>query len=692
MKLLLIFALLTLAVPGFASMNLYVSPRQGKDSWSGRAASPNKAQTDGPFATLERARAAVRGLKQTGKLAGSGGVTVWLRGGNYYRDKPFVLTTEDGGSVAAPIVYHAYQGETPRLIGGKPIADWQPVSDTAILQRLDENARTHVRQVSLKALGITDYGVLSRRGFGQSTLPPMELFFDNKPMTLARWPNNAWTKIASIPGGQDGGQFGYEGDRPARWKSLEDVWAYGYWTFDWADSFEKVASLDTQKRIVRTAPPHSTFGYTAGKRFYFLNVLEELDSPGEYYIDREQGVLYFWPLDAPAGRSQEAFVSVLSQPLIALQGASYVTLQGLTGEGCRGNAIEIKGGSHTLVAGCVLRNIGQVAVTIEGGATESGVQSCDISATGDGGIVLDGGDRKTLTSGRLFAVNNHIHHTSRLRRTYTPAVSLNGVGCRVANNRIHDLPHTAIQGGGNDHLIEYNEVYRVCQETGDAGAFYMGRDFTQRGNVVRYNYFHDLRGGALEGQTGFTEVMAVYLDDCFSGVLVYGNLFVRAGRSAMIGGGRDNTIENNIFIEGSPAIHVDSRGKSWAAKYFVENGEWHIFETLEAAHPTQPPYSTRYPTLISLRNDDPSLAKNNRIVRNISVGGKWLELQDGLTDKIVHFENNYVGNDPGFVDRANADFRLKKDSPMWRLGFKPLPFPKMGLQKDAYRKTLPATE
>ncbi len=687
MRWLVLLALLLFTVPALAVTNLYVSP-QGRDTWSGRSAAANAASTDGPFATLEKARDTVRSLRKTGKL--SGGATVWIRGGAYYRDTTFTLTGEDSGTSSAPVLYRAYGNETPRLIGGKGFQGWDSILLDPVRERFPEAARSHIRQVDLKALRITEYGVLSRRGFvGSPTPPPMEVFFNGKPLTLARWPNNEWAKITSTPVGQNGGQFSYEGENPTRWKDRDDIWAYGYWTYDWADSLEKIADIDTQKRIVTTTPPHGAYGYTTGKRFYFVNVLEELDSPGEYYIDRKRGILYCWP---PAA-SGEVYLSVLSEPIVALKGTSYVTLQSLTIEGCRGDAVAITGGSHNLIAGCTLRNIGQVAVTIGGGATESGIQSCDISATGDGGIVLSGGDRKTLTPGNLFAVNNHIHHTGRLRRTYTPAISPHGVGCRVAHNRIHDLPHTAIQGGGNDHIIEYNEVYRVCQETGDAGAFYMGRDFTMRGNIVRYNHFHDLRSGALPGQEGgFTEVMAVYLDDCFSGVTVYGNLFVRAGRSAMIGGGRDNTIENNIFIDGSPAVHVDSRGKGWASKYFVENGEWRIFETLKEANPTQPPYSVRYTQLINLRNDDPALAKGNRILRNISVGGKWLEMQDGLTDKIVQFEGNTIGEDPGFIDAAKGDYRLKKDSPALKAGFKPLPFAKMGLQKDAYRKTLPPAD
>ncbi len=332
--------------------------------------------------------------------------------------------------------------------------------------------------------------------------------------------------------------------------------------------------------------------------------------------------------------------------------------------------------------------MGQYAVTISAGATNSGVVGCEITGTGSGGIALDGGDRRTLRPGNLYAINNHIHQTGRLLRTYNPAVSLNGVGNRVANNRIHDLPHSAISGGGNDHLVEYNEIFRVCLETGDAGAFYMGRDFTQRGNVIRYNHFHDLRAGALAGQGGFTEVMAVYLDDCFSGTTVFGNLFVRAGRSAMIGGGRDNTIENNIFIEGSPAIHVDSRGQGWANFWFNGKDDT-LMAGLQRMGYDQPPYSVHYPALTNILNDEPMMAKGNRILRNISVGGKWRELSDGLSDKTVVFEGNVVTNDPGFVAASQGDYRLKADSPASQLGFKTIPFEKIGLYRDEFRKTIP---
>jgi parallel beta-helix repeat protein len=189
------------------------------------------------------------------------------------------------------------------------------------------------------------------------------------------------------------------------------------------------------------------------------------------------------------------------------------------------------------------------------------------------------------------------------------------------------------------------------------GPFYMGRDWTQRGNVVRYNYFHQI--GRHKGGVG---VQSVYLDDWSSGTLVYGNVLHEAGRGVLVGGGRNNTVENNIFVDCTPAVHVDSRGLGWAKNYF-DGTTTTLTDGLKDMNYREEPYSTRYPELLTLYDDEPALAKYNVVVRNISVGGRWLDLHDKLTDKIVRVEDNLIDGDPLFVDAAKGDFRLKDDSP-----------------------------
>ena len=667
--------LLALPKSTFAAVckaDFYVSP-SGDDSWSGKLPEPNRQRTDGPFKSLERARDAIRKLKATGGLP-AGGVTVCARGGVYSITKTFELTAKDSGTADAPVVYKGCKGEEVRLIGGKRIEGFTPIDDPAVLRRIDEAYRSKILQANLKHQGITDFGELKPRGFGRPMYAAgLELFFGDKPMQLARWPNRGWAKIAAVPSGKQAGKFTYEGDRTKRWAAADDVWLHGYWTQDWADSYVKVKSINIESKEITTHEPHGVYGYTAGKRYYALNILEELDEPGEWYLDRTSGVLYFWP-PAPVRRAK-VFVSILEDPMISMRDASYVRLEGFTLECTRGTGIKMTGGTGNVIADCVLRNIGNAAANINGG-TKNGVVGCEIYETGDGGIGLSGGDRKKLTPAGNYARNNHIYNYSRWVRTYRAAIRVSGVGNYVAHNLIHDGPHTGILFGGNDHLFEFNEVHNVCRETGDVGAFYTGRNWTTRGNVIRYNYFHDIHGPYTHG------AMAVYLDDAASGTTIYGNVFYRASRAAFIGGGRDNLVENNIFVDCEPAVHIDARGLGWAKKYIAKGGGWHMYRKLDEVNFDKPPYSVRYPKLANILQGDPAVPKGNVIRRNICYGGRWLDLQ-GVDKSIVTIQDNLIEINPCFVDPDNMDFQLKDNSPAYKLGFKRIPMEKIGLIKGS---------
>jgi len=646
-----------------------------------------------PFATLEAARDAVRQLKQKSE-APKGVVNVWIRGGTYVRERSFELTAADSGAPGSPIMYRGYRDEAPRLLGGQVVRDFQSVRDAATLQRLPEAARAHVLVADLRAQGITNFGELRSRGFGRSLTPAhLELFFDGQPMTLARWPNEGeFEKIAGFPetsgqGDDHGGKigalnagFGYAGDHPRGWQASRDLWVHGYWAWDWANSYERVQSLDPDQHLIKTAPPHGLYGFRKGQRFYFLNVLEELDQPGEWFLDRQTGRLYFWP-PHPIDKG-EVLVSLLDQPLISLNDASHVTVRGLALEASRGHGISVQGGTSNQIVGCALRLLGNYGVQIEGGQGHR-VAACDIENTGDGGVSISGGDRQTLTPGSHVVENCHFQKQGRWSKCYVPAVLVGGVGHRVAHNLIHDHPHCAILFSGNDHVIEFNEIHHVALETGDVGAIYTGRDYTYRGNVIRHNFIHDT-GGVGMGSMG------VYMDDCVSGTEISGNVFYRVQRAAFLGGGRDHQVVNNIFIDCTPAVSLDGRGLD-------KSPVWHnmVANYMNQRLADVPPalYRQRYPALTTLDQYYPSAEagippEGNVIERNISVGGKWLEVYWHADAKLQAIRDNYVGADPGFVAPEKMDFRLKPDSPAWKIGFKPIPMDQIGLQQNAERRQL----
>ncbi len=655
---------------------IFVSP-DGNDANPGTKAKP--------FATLERARDAARQSKARNPKSK---IEVVLRGGTYELSRPFALTAEDSGSAKAPIVYRALKGEQVRISGGKTVTGWKPVTDAAMLNRLDPAARGQVMQADLRSLGVTDYGQMGG-GFSLGGGPGLELFFKDQPMTLARYPNDGFIKITNVLGqtvrdvrgtkGCNEGVFSYDGDRPQRWVGDKNAWVLGYWFWDWAEGRHRIEAIDAEKKVITLAKPYHSYGYRKGQWFYGFNLFCEIDQPGEWYLDRDAGTLYFWP---PAAiEKSRATVSVISN-LVTMTSASHVTLRGLTFEAARNDAIIMKGCTNSLIAGCTIRNVGSWAVRV-GDGQNSGVVGCDIYATGDGGIGISGGNMKTLAPAGLYAENNHVHHWSRWNRMYRPAIMVTGVGNRAAHNLLENSPHTAIGFGGNDHVIEFNEIHSVCYESNDAGAIYSGRNWTMRGTVIRHNYLHHINGFEGRGCVG------VYLDDMYCGTTIASNLVYKVTRAAFIGGGHDNTIENNIFVDCKPAVHVDARGMGWA--HAMPEGlikEGREKGTLNGIRFAEPPYSTRYPKLIGILDNDPASPTGSLVARNVCWGGKW----DGMEKKakpFVTLQDNLIDADPRFVNAAKLNFQLRNDSPAFKLGFKRFPIEKIGLYRSADRASWP---
>ena len=647
----------------------------------------NAGSADQPFRTLERARDAIRDAKAADGLP-DGGVTVWVHGGVYERAESFTLTAEDGGTPDSPIIYRAVPGEEVRIVGGRriPADAFKRVDDQAVTQRIPKDARKKVRAADLAALGVKDLGAFPD-SFGEAICVP-ELFFNDARMTLARWPNDDWATIASviesgrIPNvrwkADKPGTFEYEGDRPARWLDAPAVWLHGYWCFDWRSETIKIAAIDTDKRHITLAKPHGYGlggGNPAPRRYHAVNLLEELDAPGEYYIDRDSATLYFWPPETLDDNAR-VVLSTLFDAVIVLDAVDHVTVRGLTIETTVGTGVLVNGGQHDCIAACLIRNMGKDGIIVDGGSQHR-VVACDIHDTGTAGLRLKGGDRNTLTPARHEAVNNHIYRVSRRQPTGAYHVHIAGVGNRLAHNLIHHSPHQAIGLAGNDHVIELNEIHHISMETDDCGAFYMGRNPSERGTIIRHNYWHDIGSSYTHGSC------AIYFDDGAGGQTVFGNVFYRSSGghfgAVFSHGGHNNTVENNIFIQCSLALgHAP-----WTDKHWWEQvaGDTYQRVLLKEVDITKPPYIDRYPELRGFFEpyDEPRV---NRAFRNVIakcdayVTGNWLLLDNWLADK-----------DPGFINANDRNFGLREDAEVFRRipDFQPIPFDKMGLYHDEFR-------
>ena len=656
--------------PSWPSPGLTLHVAQGgQDAGNGSAKKP--------FASLERARDEIRARRKSGSLP-KGGVTVLVHGGEYQVSQTFLLSESDSGTEAEPVVFRAVAGEKVVFSGGTRLTGWRKLSDADGYPQLPGETRSNIWIMDLRAQGITNLLPLKLGGFasgnGFRTHPAHELFFNGQAMSLARGPNEGFLHISQVAvkdgtkgydrEGSKTGKFYCDSDRLRRWANEPDLLLYGYWFWDWADSYERVASVDPERRLITLAQPWHTYGFSVGAPFYAVNALSEMDLPGEWYLDRSGGRVLLYPPSDP--RKAKIEMSRFDKPMLDMEKVSWVSFTGLTWELGSADAIHVRGGGHCLLAGCAVRHFAGNGIEIEGGQCH-GLRSCDIYSMGRGGTIVSGGSRKTLEPGGHFVENCDIHDLSRIDHTYTPAVILDGVGNRLAHNRMHDIRSSAMRVGGNDHLVEYNEVYNAVTESDDQGGVDMFGNPTFRGNVYRYNYWHHIGNWRGTGDQPKCGQAGIRLDDAICGTRIYGNLFERcsAGKlgfgGVQIHGGKDNVVENNLFIECSAMVSCSP----WDEKRWRS----YVEKALDSREIDRSLYEQRYPEVADLANH----ANLNHIRRNLGWHcGELLRRAPQNLDAV----DNALLSDKALSWKPKS---LRLNLP----GFDRIPFEEVGLYRDA---------
>lgn len=702
----------------------------GNDAWSGRLAAPNADKTDGPFATLERARDAVRALKledrkaqtpspqsaiQNPKSKIENGITVFVRAGAYELAKTFKLTQEDSGTQTAPVVYRAYPKEKVVLIGGKRITGFVP-HQGAILK--------------------ADVGAQGFKG-----IYFRQLFFNGKRQVLARYPN--FDPALPYTGGYayvDGKPPSMYGDLPNESLRVilckeKDVrtWAHPergeviiFPRYNWHNWCIPIASVDRAKRTI-TLTKDAFKGIRPLDRYYVRNLPEELDAPGEWYLDKETWTLYFQP---PGPIENAVVYAPTTENLIEIgPNAAWITIRGFTLECCDANAILVSKSENCLVASNTIHNTGgrlgyTTGVTVEGGK-RCGVVGNDIFDVCNGGLRLNGGDVNTLAPAEHYAENNYIHHIGVLNG-HGCGIWLSGVGLRVSHNLIHDITRCGVFGGGPDCVVEYNHIRHVNLETEDTGGYYNGGNWHIRGQVVRYNYVHDVLGYGRKKDKWVSPYFAwgIYLDDDQSGTHIYGNIVARAYLGgAHVHAGRENILENNIFVE---CVTAQTMFSGHDPKSEVVAGHLEQFKKFQH----NPAYA-KYPEVANADLNTVWHMAGNKFLRNIiyyhdpkaklyqysyaaddvpeqnefdynliwhfglplEVGLKGLSPDTSWEEwRKRGFDAHSVVADPLFVDPDKDDYRLKPASPAFQLGFQPIPVEKIGPYEDPLRASWPIVE
>lgn len=706
------------------AVRLHVSPT-GSDTADGSAGAP--------FRTLEKARDTIRAM---GRPLPAGGVTVFLRGGLHRRTTTFTLSSQDSGTPGAPVVYAAFPGETPVLTTTRTSlsGDWAPLAASEharVLPGVDP-ARIWELNVSGNARAAAFPSVFNEwvifnalRASQNGGL--LEVFRGGERMRMSRYPNVDATDDTATPvlamngvatgaaadgsthlngagtytlgsGGtvQVGGAFHYnpaDAERVARWQtalSRGGLWLAGYWRVPWQLNHIRVTVIDPVKQVIGfvTHPTTATnpvvnngigdkYTRPAGSKkepWWVVNLLEEMDQPGEWAVDFSRQRLYFLMDRAGAPTDGEIELSDNGNVLFQLNGASDVRLRGLTFRRHLGvNVQMLNNASRNLVLGCRFEQAGNMAVDINGG-TGNGVVSSEFEKLASGGVMLRGGSFSGTTPvpADHFAVNNKFRSFGEVVRVYQAAVDIGyggplgnwglpTVGMRAAHNDIRTSPHAGILWNGHRHLIEYNEISDFTRISNDLGAIYrFGRNADFR-TIIRYNHIYDSPLG--EG---------VYNDMDHVRTPVYGNVINLKTRPS---GSRGFGFWSNTHTTTGEA---DTSLPMWLQVYnniSVNTRAGFVFHSEPGG---------RIENNISFRPITDHF-RWSRITLNTSSNTRGVS--SSTASVLGSGPNTGYVNDPGFVDYASDDLRLRPDAQAYRdmPGFIPIPLEMSGLYADELR-------
>lgn len=635
---------------------------------------------------------------------------ICMRGGVYY------VTDTVNMSYSAewykPLRISAYRNESVTINGGTDIklSDMTAASDSFTDKIVDKPAQGKILQYSLKAAGITDYGEISRRGhlISADKEAQAELSLDGTVQKLAGWPNDGFVGLKSVDkygtrsksGIADGCSFTVDYDRPSQWSRQSDVWLSGTLGPNYEFDYYPVSSFDNENRRLYLREG-AVMKYYTSPYFRFENIPEELDSPGEYYIDREDGILYFYP---PENTDKNA-VLTLTMPthstlntsvnsLIRLDGCRNIIFENLTFKGGRGSAVTGNDNHGISFINCDINSFGAHGIRLDASDKITLRNNC-IHDVGQNGIEFTRcGNYDKIIPNYNLVCNNDIYNFARLERSYKAGINFGYrcVGAAAARNHIHDGPHAGMIFYGVNNEIYGNEFDNLVTEFSDMDALYANNSNYpwERGNRIYGNYFHDIGKSSINGVHQIN-VRAIRTDNKGCGLNVFGNLFVGIGDGnnnnigAVTAEGTHNRIVNNLFVDCNET-YINTQ--KYVEKTADENGCLYgdndtingvkVSELKKGMDTYLPVYGKYFPELYNFFKEHPNFSKTNEFKNNITVNiafplSKYNDNAENEVQlnaegyrgnvKLTDASGNYVGtSDPGFADYKNGNFELSQNA------------------------------
>ncbi len=671
----------------------------GNDAWSGKLPAPNAAKTDGPFATLARARDAVRPL--TPKMKAD--LVVMLRGGTYFVGQTVTFGPADSGQNKFKVVYTGYPGERAVLVGGRPITGWTKDGEHRYRAKVDPAWTFH------------------------------QLFVGGARQTNARHPNEGYLHVVQGVKEHPKTQFVYkQGDLPD-WKDWRGGQVFVWAGHDWFSSLVPIKGVETKSRtITLTGPTLVDVVKKPHRRYFFQGVKAALDRAGEFWRDPQSGELWYWPTKTPI-ESQQIIAPTVTRIVavvgdkpeapahdivfrgidfaISKFGGEFVETRGTHGQtpwnepANKEAAVYLEHAERCAVEGCEIANAGYSGIAVVWHGRGNRIYGNHIHHCGFHGVLLSGyraefGSKMDRNRDNEVG-NNWIHHCGRLVGHGAGLFLWASGHNQITHNRIHDTPRYGIcikgqRWGGKfpqkigketvtwdnhwdfvhsrKNVLANNDIYAVSEDSEDNG--FISFWGVGKGNVIDHNRLHHSQRAL--GGLG----IAVYLDDAADHVTVTNNVIHNIEGGAVLrlifAKGVHNRIENNILVG-------TKRTTSGIASLFMagERADHHVYRRNVIYMVNEAPvYEFANWTANRVVESDYNVfcVPGGKVRMKGAPGGDDFERWRAMNGK--KFDAHSACADPLFVDPAKHDYRLKPDSPALKLGFKPIDTGTIGLKPD----------
>lgn len=684
------------------TVKIYVAPDGNDETGDG--------SYEKPFATMQKARDMTVRAKVSYLP-----IEVIFKEGEYKIEKVTSFDSSTSGSDFAPITYRAQEGAKVEFNGATVVdhTKFEPITDSAVKERLYEHVKDKVLQLDLKAQGFTKEDLdfvsvnkeippVSDRNHA-GALQTVKFFLNDRQQEISRWPNAGYAKIERGVQGStnkkdpyNGGKIYFSNPEPLRWTQAKDAYVEGLMYYEWYNESIPIKEINMEDMSIDLYR-YSTYGVRENHEYCVKNLLEEIDRPGEWYIDFDTMTLYYYP--ERAFREGDVFeVSTLKQAFVSLNGASYLNFKDITFKNSLGlvqtiydnqgnyvdfgryhsknqfedfgGGIEFGNNSHDIVIdGCIFKDIGGKGVRSIGylgyqsfwGDMNIYVQNNNFYRNSDGAIRVGTGVGNTLSYGNFNITNNFFYENGVMNAN-------NGdCGYTIKNNLFVRIFNHAIRCDGCEYTVDNNEISYGDYAMSDMGAIYNGRNTTEHGSSISRNLITNY--GPAPKEVRSFPAGGIYLDDTVGGITLTQNMTTARSKNyqstgVIYGGGPDVKYFGNISLDANRGFVIQNRAGSNISylKQALSSTKARLENGAEI-------WLKKYPEVERMKDwiDDVNLYDAQvQIYDNLSTNNDVpthktnFDLKPYLTGRT---DDAIILNDLSiYVDPENYDFRLKKEA------------------------------